>query len=89
MKYEVLVDVMPLEALLDPQGKAVLGTIRQLGYDGVSSVRIGKHIALQVEAESIDAVRGIANGLSIRSIRWISTIGRLQWIFQRRSARGR
>ena len=63
MKYEVLVDVMPLEALLDPQGKAVLGTIRQLGYDGVSSVRIGKHIALQVEAESIDAVRGIANDL--------------------------
>lgn len=63
MKYEVLVDVMPLEALLDPQGKAVQGTIAQLGYKGVENVRIGKHIVLHVEAESEDDVRSMANEL--------------------------
>lgn len=63
MKYEVSVDVMPLEALLDPQGKAVQGTIAQLGYKGVENVRIGKHIVLHVEAESEDAVRSMANEL--------------------------
>lgn len=63
MKYEVQVDVMPLEALLDPQGKAVLSTVAQLGYRGVENVRIGKHIVLHIEADSEDQVRGMANEL--------------------------
>lgn len=63
MKYEVQVDVMPLEALLDPQGKAVLSTVAQLGYHGVENVRIGKHIVLRVEAASEDQVRDMANEL--------------------------
>lgn len=63
MKFEVQVDVMPLEALLDPQGKAVLGTTAQLGYHGVKNVRIGKHIVLHVEADSEEEVRDMANDL--------------------------
>lgn len=66
MKYEVKVDVMPLEALLDPQGKAVLGTISQLGFIGVENVRIGKHIVIHVEADSEDQVRDMANELCSR-----------------------
>lgn len=63
MKYEISVNVMPLEALLDPQGKAVQGTISQLGYQGVKSVRIGKHVVMEVEAANENEVRNMANEL--------------------------
>lgn len=63
MKFEVSVDVMPLEALLDPQGKAVQGTIGQMGYTQVENVRIGKHIVLTLEAENAEKARQIANEL--------------------------
>lgn len=51
---------MPLKELLDPQGKAVLGGLSQLGLHGVQDVRIGKQIILQVEADSPEAARTIA-----------------------------
>jgi len=44
------VKVMPLKELLDPQGKAVLDGLKQLGLQHVNDVRIGKHINLQIEA---------------------------------------
>ena len=43
---------MPLKDLLDPQGKAVLGGLKNLGLSGVSDVRIGKHIDLSIEAST-------------------------------------
>jgi phosphoribosylformylglycinamidine synthase len=54
MTYNVDVKVMPLKDLLDPQGKAVLGGLANLGMTAVSDVRIGKHINLQVEASSAE-----------------------------------
>ena len=51
---------MPLKELLDPQGKAVMGGLQSLGIRSVSDVRIGKSIALQVEAGSADEARQIA-----------------------------
>jgi len=42
---------MPLEALLDPQGKAVSGSMKNLGLPEITGVRIGKHITLMVEAK--------------------------------------
>lgn len=50
-KYKAEIDVMPLEALLDPQGKAVSGSMKNLGLPEISGVRIGKHITLLVEAK--------------------------------------
>ena len=50
--YHVQIKVMPLKDLLDPQGKAVLGGLHNLGLNGISDVRIGKHITLQIKAES-------------------------------------
>jgi phosphoribosylformylglycinamidine synthase subunit PurS len=50
--YTVQVKVMPLKDLLDPQGKAVLGGLQNLGLNQVADVRIGKHIDLQIEAGS-------------------------------------
>lgn len=61
MKYSVQVHVMPLKELLDPQGKAVLGGLKNLGLTGVEDVRVGKHISLQIEAASEDEARAIAD----------------------------
>lgn len=52
MLYTVQIKVMPLKELLDPQGKAVMGAIENLGISGIEDARIGKHITLQVEAPS-------------------------------------
>ena len=52
MKYKAEIDVMPLKALLDPQGKAVSGSMKNLGLSEIQNVRIGKHISLEIEAES-------------------------------------
>ncbi len=46
--FEVLVSLKP--GLLDPQGKAVEGSLPAMGFDGVVDVRVGKHIKLSVEA---------------------------------------
>ncbi len=54
MKFKANIDVMPLEALLDPQGKAVSKSMRNLGLDVITNVRIGKHITLLVDAENKD-----------------------------------
>ena len=52
MKYRAEIDVMPLKALLDPQGKAVTGSMKNLGLAEIENVRIGKHITLEIEAAS-------------------------------------
>lgn len=52
MIFTVQVKVMPLKDLLDPQGKAVLGGLQNLGLNNISDVRIGKHIDLQIEADN-------------------------------------
>lgn len=59
MNYTVQVTVMPLKDLLDPQGKAVMGGLQNLGLKTVSDVRIGKHITLQVEADSPEQAKSI------------------------------
>jgi phosphoribosylformylglycinamidine synthase len=51
MKFKAEIDVMPLEALLDPQGKAVTGSMKNLGLEEISGIRIGKHITLVVDAK--------------------------------------
>ncbi len=50
MKFTAKIDVMPLKALLDPQGKAVSASMINVGLSEITNVRIGKHITLEVEA---------------------------------------
>jgi len=50
MTYSVAINIMPLKDLLDPQGKAVLGGLHNLGLQQIGDVRIGKRITLQIEA---------------------------------------
>lgn len=50
MKFYAQINVMPLKALLDPQGKAVLNSAVKTGYECLTNVRIGKHIDVELEA---------------------------------------
>ena len=60
MIYTAQVKVMPHKELLDPQGKAVMGGLSNLGLAGIKDVRIGKNITLQVEANSAEDAKQIA-----------------------------
>ena len=54
MKFKASIDVMPLEALLDPQGKAVTQSMSNLGLNEISNVRTPLHfLSLQKKLEKI------------------------------------
>lgn len=61
MRYEVSVRVMPLEELLDPQGKAIGDLLKGQGFDKVSGFRAGKHYQFELEASDEDAARQVVN----------------------------
>ena len=50
-----VVDVMPKREILDPQGKAVLGALPRLGFEGVTDVRQGKRFEVDLDGEPDDA----------------------------------
>jgi phosphoribosylformylglycinamidine synthase subunit PurS len=54
MKFTAEIDIMPLKALLDPQGKAVSHGLSNMGLSEIENVRIGKHITLEINADSKD-----------------------------------
>lgn len=47
----IAIDVLLKRELLDPQGRATERALPGLGFDGVSDVRIGKHLELDIDAE--------------------------------------
>lgn len=55
MKYIAHINVMPQKALLDPQGRAVTASMKNLQLAEIENVRIGKHITLEINADSTDA----------------------------------
>jgi phosphoribosylformylglycinamidine (FGAM) synthase PurS component len=61
---KIIVEVMPKQDLLDPQGKAVAGALQRSGNTSITSVRIGKRIELHYDkpptAEEIAAAEKIA-----------------------------
>jgi phosphoribosylformylglycinamidine synthase subunit PurS len=57
MKFKAAINVMPLEALLDPQGKAVSNSMITIGLADITNVRVGRHVHMQVEAASEDEAR--------------------------------
>ena len=60
MNFSIEVKVMPLKELLDPQGKAVMNGLGNLGLNSIDDVRIGKNITLQVKAGTAEEARNIA-----------------------------
>lgn len=59
MSFTVQIKVMPLKDLLDPQGKAVMGGLKNLGLNTIEDVRIGKNIDLQIDASSAEEAKKI------------------------------
>ena len=63
----IVVQVMPKEELLDPQGKAVVGALARLGKEHFADVRVGKRFEIttdrEVTAELMEEVTAIADDL--------------------------
>lgn len=57
MKFKAEIDIMPLKALLDPQGKAVTSSLKNLNLGEIDNVRIGKHVTLEVDASSEEVAK--------------------------------
>jgi phosphoribosylformylglycinamidine synthase len=62
--FRFAVNVTPKPGILDPQGRAVEGSLPHLGIDGVSDVRVGRRIELTVAAIDEAAARAIAERLA-------------------------
>ena len=60
MNFQAEVKIMPLKELLDPQGKAVLSGLGNLGLKGIEDVRIGKNILLNIEAADAEEAKSMA-----------------------------
>lgn len=60
MIFVAEIKVMPLKELLDPQGKAVMGGLSNLGLKKINDVRIGKHIQLHIDATDAVEAKNIA-----------------------------
>jgi len=60
MTFTIAINVMPLKDLLDPQGKAVLAGLHNLGLKNTEDVRIGKRITLHITAASEQEAMAIA-----------------------------
>jgi len=57
MRFIAEINIMPLKEILDPQGKAVTGSMKNLGLESITNVRIGKHIQLEIEAADENEAR--------------------------------
>jgi phosphoribosylformylglycinamidine synthase PurS subunit len=62
--HRFAVNVSPKPGILDPQGRAVEGSLGHLGIDGVSAVRVGRRIELTVTAADEAAARAIVERLA-------------------------
>lgn len=51
----IVVEVMPKPEILDPQGKAVVGSLPRLGFEQFTAVRQGRRFELTVEGEVTEA----------------------------------
>ncbi len=57
MKFTATIHIMPRPEILDPQGKATLHGLHNLGFSQMEQVRIGKRIELSLDAEDEQAAK--------------------------------
>jgi phosphoribosylformylglycinamidine synthase len=62
--FRFAVNVSPKPGILDPQGRAVEGSLGHLGIGGVSDVRVGRRVELSVSADSEAGARAIVERLA-------------------------
>jgi len=63
-EFRFAVNVTPKAGILDPQGRAVEGSLGHLGIEGVSAVRVGRRIELTVAAADAGSARGTVDRLA-------------------------
>jgi phosphoribosylformylglycinamidine synthase len=66
MKIRVHVRIIPRSGLLDPQGQAIAHALSALGFSGVSDVRVGKAIEIEVDAASADTAEASVRAMCDR-----------------------
>ena len=57
MNWRARIHVLLKPVVNDPQGQAIRGGLRSLGFDGVSQVRAGKYFEIVLDAADDDAAR--------------------------------
>jgi phosphoribosylformylglycinamidine synthase len=62
--FRFAVNVLPKPGILDPQGRAVEGSLGHLGIDGVRAVRVGRRVELSVEAADRTAAQAVVDRLA-------------------------
>jgi phosphoribosylformylglycinamidine synthase subunit PurS len=62
--FRFAVNVTPKPGILDPQGRAVEGSLGHLGIEGVSAVRVGRRVELTVAAADETAARAVVERLA-------------------------
>ncbi len=60
---QVKVFVTPRKGILDPQGRAVEQSLRNLGFTSVSTVRVGRFITLDLDTSSAEDARAMARAM--------------------------
>jgi phosphoribosylformylglycinamidine synthase len=63
-RYRFAINVTPKPGILDPQGRAVEGSLGHLGIDGVSEIRVGRRVELTVDAADEPTARATADRLA-------------------------
>ena len=63
--YRFAVSVMPKEGILDPQGRAVEGSLGHLGVTNATDVRVGRRVELTIEAGSEREAQETAERLAV------------------------
>ena len=58
--YKATVNVTLRKSILDPKGKAAHHALKNLGMNDIESVRIGKFIELDIDADSKESAKTIA-----------------------------
>ena len=62
--FRFAVNVTPKPGILDPQGRAVEGSLGHLGIEGVTGVRVGRRVELTVAAADEGAARATVERLA-------------------------
>jgi phosphoribosylformylglycinamidine synthase subunit PurS len=63
-EFRFAVNVLPKDGILDPQGRAVEGSLGHLGIEGVSGVRVGRRVELTVQADTETDARNTVERLA-------------------------
>jgi phosphoribosylformylglycinamidine synthase len=62
--FRFAVNVTPKPGILDPQGRAVEGSLGHLGIEGVSDVRIGRRVELTVDGADEAGAQAVVERLA-------------------------